>query len=215
MSGHQENTSRWTCLVSLPRKYFPSCSPGSAMFSQVLRTQFEKPQRMTGLPGAPGCHPKRSISYWPWSQWVKVAQSRLTLWDPTDCSPPGSFVHGHSLGKDTGVGCHARLQGIFPTQGSNPGLLCCRRILYHWSYQASPKVPWSQCCYEHQWRLHHQCHCTGPRQQRLSQPKTVASRTWTMRAKSTQKVSSLATICMDTSLSLTDHKTFEGTLSIG
>ena len=38
----------------------------------------------------------------------------------------------------TGVGCHALLQGIFPTQGSNPGLLHCRCILYHLSYQGSP-----------------------------------------------------------------------------
>ena len=39
-------------------------------------------------------------------------------------------------GKNTGVGCRALLQGIFLTQGSNPGLLCllhCRRILYHWA----------------------------------------------------------------------------------
>ena len=38
-----------------------------------------------------------------------------------DCSPPGSSVHGDSPGKNTGVGCHALFQGIFPTQGSNPG----------------------------------------------------------------------------------------------
>ena len=36
-----------------------------------------------------------------------------------------------SPGKDTGVDCHALLQGIFLTQGSNPGLLQWRRILYH------------------------------------------------------------------------------------
>ena len=36
-------------------------------------------------------------------------------------------------GKNTGVGCHFLLQGIFPTQGSNQGLLRCRRILYHWA----------------------------------------------------------------------------------
>ena len=36
-----------------------------------------------------------------------------------------------SLGKNTGVGCHALLQGIFLTQGLNPGLLHCRQILYH------------------------------------------------------------------------------------
>ena len=41
-----------------------------------------------------------------------------------DCSPPGSSVHGDSAGKNTGVGCHALLQEIFPIQGSNPHLLC-------------------------------------------------------------------------------------------
>ena len=39
------------------------------------------------------------------------------LWDPMDCSPTGSSVHGDSPGKNTEVGCHALLQGIFPTQG--------------------------------------------------------------------------------------------------
>ena len=43
-----------------------------------------------------------------------------------------------SLGKNTGVGCHALLQGIFPTQGLNPGLLHCRQILYSLSHQGSP-----------------------------------------------------------------------------
>ena len=36
-------------------------------------------------------------------------------------------------GKNTGVGCHFLLQGIIPTQGSNPGLLIARWILYHWA----------------------------------------------------------------------------------
>ena len=58
-----------------------------------------------------------------------VAQSCLTLCDLMDCSPLGSSVHGDSPGKNTGVGCHALLQGIFPTQGLNPGLLHCRQIL--------------------------------------------------------------------------------------
>ena len=46
-----------------------------------------------------------------------VTQSCLTLWGPMDCSWPGSSVHGDSPGKNTGVGCQALLQGIFPTQG--------------------------------------------------------------------------------------------------
>ena len=44
-----------------------------------------------------------------------VAQSCPTLCDPMDCSPPGSFVHGDSPGKNTGVGCHYLLQGVFLT----------------------------------------------------------------------------------------------------
>ena len=60
--------------------------------------------------------------------------------NPMDCSPPGSFVHGDSPGKNTGVGCHALPQGTFPTQESNRVLLHCRRILYRLSHQGSPRI---------------------------------------------------------------------------
>ena len=69
-----------------------------------------------------------------------VAQLCLTLCNSTDCSPPGSSVHGDSIGKNTGMGCHALLQGIVPTQGSNPGLPYCEQILYRLSHQGSQKV---------------------------------------------------------------------------
>ena len=52
------------------------------------------------------------------------------------CQAPLSM--GDFSGKNTGVGCHALLQGVFPTQGSYPGLLHCRQILYHLSHQGSP-----------------------------------------------------------------------------
>ena len=51
-----------------------------------------------------------------------VAQSCPTLCDPMDCSLTGSSVREDSSGQNTGVGCHALLQGIFRTQGLNPGL---------------------------------------------------------------------------------------------
>ena len=44
------------------------------------------------------------------------------------------------LGKSTGVGCHFLLQGLFPTQGSNPGLLHCRQTLYPLSHQGGPEL---------------------------------------------------------------------------
>ena len=59
---------------------------------------------------------------------AKLLQSYLTLCNPMDCSPPGSSVHEDSPGKNIGLGCHALLQGIFPTQELNPHLLC----LLHW-----------------------------------------------------------------------------------
>ena len=52
--------------------------------------------------------------------------------DPMDYDPPDSSVHG-ILGKNTGMGHHFPLQGIFGTQRSNPHLLHCRQILYHWA----------------------------------------------------------------------------------
>ena len=57
------------------------------------------------------------------------AQSYLTLCDPMDCSPPEN-----SPGKNTGVGCHFQLQGIFPTQRLNPHLFC----LMHWQGDSLP-----------------------------------------------------------------------------
>ena len=69
-----------------------------------------------------------------------VAQSCPTLCDPVDCSPPGSSVHGDSQGKDTGVGCHALLQGIFPTQGLNLGLPHWQADYLPLSYLEGPRT---------------------------------------------------------------------------
>ena len=56
------------------------------------------------------------------------------------CSPPSSSVHGDSPSKNPRVGCSALLQGIFPTQGSNPGIPHSKLILYHLSHQGSTRI---------------------------------------------------------------------------
>ena len=66
--------------------------------------------------------------------YVLVAQSCQTLCDPTSLLCPWN-----SPGKNIGVGCHALLQGILPTQGSNPGLLNCRQILI-WATREARKM---------------------------------------------------------------------------
>ena len=54
--------------------------------------------------------------------------SHVQLCNPMDCSSPDTSVNGNFPGKNTGVGCHFLLQGIFLTQGLNSCLL----LLLHW-----------------------------------------------------------------------------------
>ena len=67
---------------------------------------------------------------------VKLLQSMSDSFNPMDCSFPGSFVQGILHDKNTGVGCHAPLQGIFLTQGLNPHL-----CLLHWQVGSLPLAP--------------------------------------------------------------------------
>ena len=69
-----------------------------------------------------------------------VAQLCLALWGPMDCNAPGSSVHGDSPDKSIGMSCHALLPGVFPTEGLNPDVPHCRRILYCLSHQGSPRI---------------------------------------------------------------------------
>ena len=66
---------------------------------------------------------------------VKVTQSCLTLCDPMDYT-----VHEIRQVRILELGNLSLLQGMFPTQGSNPGLLHCRRILYHLSHKGRPRL---------------------------------------------------------------------------
>ena len=53
----------------------------------------------------------------------------------------GLYHRWTSPGQNTGVGGLSLLQGIFPTQGSKPGLPHCRQILYQLSHHGSPRIP--------------------------------------------------------------------------
>ena len=80
------------------------------------------------------------------SKWVAISFSNVTC-KSEGCSvvsdslqPHGLYCPWNSPGKNTGVGSHSLLQGIFPTQRSNPGILHCRWLLYQLSHQESPKI---------------------------------------------------------------------------
>ena len=69
-----------------------------------------------------------------YAKWNKSNRERQVLFDII------SSAHGDSPGKNSGLGCHALLQGVFPTQGSNPGLPHCSQILYQMSHKGSPRI---------------------------------------------------------------------------
>ena len=77
---------------------------------------------------------------------------------PHGLQPARLLCPWNSPGKNTGVDNYSLLQGIYPTQGLNPGLPHCRQIFYHLSHQGSPKFPvgkfkwlifylWECCCF--------------------------------------------------------------------
>ena len=100
-------------------------------------TQVKRSQLQSSCPSM-NCH---CVTEWrisensrtlPWlSEWVKV-----NLCYPMDCSL------WNSPDQNTRVGSLSLLQGIFPTQGSNPGLLHCRQILYLLSHKGRPWDAW-------------------------------------------------------------------------
>ena len=79
--------------------------------------------------GLPFPSPMHESEKWKWSHSVVPDSLRPRGLKPTRLLCPWDFP-----AKDIGVGCHFLLQRIFPTQGSNPGLLHCRQILYRLSH---------------------------------------------------------------------------------
>ena len=101
-------------------------SQGTQPFQWTHTTDFQPSSNWVNRPWSGCC----------WQTTVLVLQSCITLCDPMDCRSPGSSVH--SPGKNSGVGCHTPLPGVFLTQGTNRGLLLCRQIVCHLSHQGSP-----------------------------------------------------------------------------
>ena len=76
----------------------------------------------------------------PGVQILKLYESESHSVVSNSLRPHGVYSPCNSPGQNTGVGSLSLLQEIFPTQGSNPGLLHCRWILYQLSHQGSPRI---------------------------------------------------------------------------
>ena len=76
-------------------------------------------------------------------KWIYVVQKVTHPSTPfvfNSSQPHGLYSPWNSPGQNTGVGSLSLLQGIFPTQGSNPGLPHCRQVLYQLSHKRSPRI---------------------------------------------------------------------------
>ena len=79
--------------------------------------------------------------WWSFQSTINVCEDHSVMSDYL--WPHGLYSPWNSPGQNTGVGSLSLLQGIFPTQGLNPGLPLCRRILYQLSHKGSPrKLEW-------------------------------------------------------------------------
>ena len=102
--------------------------------------RLKKPKKKERNFQSPGPYVRSLKSPLHFEKW-NVCACLLSPCNPMGCSQPGSSVQGDSPGKNTaGVDCHFLLQGIFLTQGSNPGLPHCRQNFYHLSLQGRPRI---------------------------------------------------------------------------
>ena len=99
------------------------------------------PPCTTSFPGSPGPEVpaiKLSDAAKSLSTRLKESESRSVI--SNSSKPHELYSPWHSPGQNTGVGSLSLLQGIFPTQRSNSGLLHCRQILYQLSHKGSPRI---------------------------------------------------------------------------
>ena len=122
-------SSQNTCSTPLPELLAPIPGGASPRAPPETNTPFQPPHTQLSSP-FPAISP---------SAFVPFTKARAALCFVSGVSgsvprrglqPSRPLCPWDSPGRNAGVGCHALLQGIFPTQGANPGLPHCRRILY-------------------------------------------------------------------------------------
>ena len=121
----------WVALHSVVHSFIELCKPHHHDKAVVWKTQ-QWPQDW-----------KRSITPIPKKGTTKECSSEVEVSVVSDSLwPHGLYSLWNFPGQNTGVGKLSLLQGIFTTQGLNPGLLHCRRILYQLSHRGRPRIHW-------------------------------------------------------------------------
>ena len=120
---------RWKDCWGWKGKVFPSWQLSSLF--PLVSSSFQAPH----FSALPLCASLSALICWFWKGSVDVCSVTLVTSHSATCGlqPTWLLRPWDSPGKNTGVGCHALLQGIVLIQASNPQLLHCRQILYCWA----------------------------------------------------------------------------------
>ena len=114
-------TIQWYCSIDKMHRNSTEIAIACFLFIEILTSIYIAPAGISFR-----------ILKWKWSGSV-MSDSLHTPWTvATRLLCPWDFP-----GKSTGMGCHFLLQGIFPTQGSNPGFLHCKQMLYSLGHQGN------------------------------------------------------------------------------
>ena len=140
-----EAVSVWGCKIAVHL----ICPVSGVMYPTIPVTlrqesfphQWSKGKRIKhrGLMKQRTWHPKAKRLYSHYKS-CKIPESKSCSVMSDSLWPHGLYSPWNSPGQNTGMGSLSLLQGIFPTQGSNPGLLHCRQIFYHLRHQGSPRI---------------------------------------------------------------------------
>ena len=144
--------SAWVRAQSCPTLWSMDCSlSGSSVHgihqARILECVVILPPGESSQPKAWTC--VSCVGRWILYQWaiweaVKCLESESHSVMSDSLGPHGLYSPWNSPGQNIGVGSFSLLQGIFPIQGSNPGLPHCRQILYQLSHKGSPACPFSR-----------------------------------------------------------------------
>ena len=119
-----------------------NCSVYSVQFNHSVVSDSLWPHELqhARLP-CPSPAPRACSNSYPSSRWCHpTTSSPVKRWKWKLLSCVRLYSPWNSLGQNTGVVSLSFLQGIFPTQGLNPGLLHCRQFLYHLSHKGNPRI---------------------------------------------------------------------------
>ena len=130
MANRRGKSGKWQIWFSWAPKSLQTVTAAMKLKDAPLKKSYDKPRQ----------HIKKLRHHFADKGLYSQSESESPSVMSNSLRPHGLHSSRNSPGQNTGVGSLSLLQGIFPTQGSNPGLPHSRQILYQLSHKGSPRI---------------------------------------------------------------------------